>query len=73
MGNEIAESDSLYYGSYADIATREWVDYVQDMDTNTFGDSRVYVTFKGTGIIKLSGKKDSSVKRIFSNRRLVLL
>ncbi len=56
MGNDIAESDSLYYGEHVDIVTRKWVDYVQDMDTNIFGESKVFITFRGTGIIKLLGK-----------------
>lgn len=54
MGSQVEES--LYYGEHVDIVTRKWVDYVQNIDTNVFGNSQVYVTFRGTGIIRLTGK-----------------
>lgn len=48
--------DNLYYGENVDFLQRKWVDYVQNIDTDIFGESKVYATLNGTGKIRINGK-----------------
>lgn len=67
MGRIVDNNDSLFYGGHTNFLQRKWVDYVQDIDTNVFGESRVYVTFKGTGRIKLIGKDFEDVSPLIQS------